>query len=198
MKPSLRKRMVRVALIMSLAVITVSALANAHPSIRIIEKGVYRAETVDRMTTHGATGVLNTVKNPRLISDTVIVYGKLGARFGLRYKLLGITGSTLDLKLVIRFPPEGLRDPATGARYFESTQVLTMQAGIVSYWEYHLENDWEIVPGVWEFEFWTNSNRLSSQKFCIVDGRQDVDAVKMKECLPLLSRVPVDLLGTRR
>lgn len=173
--------------IMAIVATMLGTPAHAQPSIRIIEKGVYQAETTARTMTKDATGVLNTVREPRLISNTVVVYGKLGARFGVRYLLSGTSGPSLDLKFVIRFPPKGLRDPATGTRYFESTQALTIQAGVANYWEYHFENDWEIVPGIWEFEFWLGSTRLTSQKFCVVDVTLSLDATKTKECLPLLS-----------
>ncbi len=177
-------------LIISIAAIAVTmprAVARAQPSIRIIEKGIYQAETTGRTITQEATGVRNTVRNPRLINDTVVVYGKNGVRFGVRYVLSGTSGPTLDLHLVIRFPAPGLRDPAAGKRYFESAQVLTIEAAAAYYWEYHFENDWEIVPGVWTFEFWSSETMLASQKFCVIDATQLLDAGKAKGCLPLLS-----------
>lgn len=173
--------------IAAIAATMIGKTTHAQPSIRIIEKGVYQAETIGRTVTQEGTGVRNTVKNPRLISDTVIVYGKLDARFGLRYILSDASGPTLDLNLVIRFPAPGLRDPAAGKRYFESAQVVTIEAGAAYYWEYHLENHWEIVPGVWTFEFWSNATMLASQKFCVIDPTQSLDAAKAIGCLPLLS-----------
>lgn len=187
-----QKRAKYFASIIATAATMVSTLAHAQPSIRIIEKGVYQAETTTRTMTQEATGVRNTVKNPRLISDTVLIYGKLGVRFGVRYVLSGTTEPGLDLNLVIRFPAPGLRDPVAGKRYFESAQVLTIRAGAAYYWEYHFENDWEIVPGVWTFEFWSSATMLASQKFCVIDAASSLDMTK--RCLPLLSEAPAETL----
>lgn len=171
--------------------------AFAQPVIRITEKGVYRAVTTARTITHEATGVLNTVRDAMLVSNTAVVDGKLGIRFGLRYVLTGTSSPSLTLKLVIKFPAVGLRDPGTGAHFYESAQVQTVPPGIAGYWEYHFENDWEIVPGFWVFEFWLDSSRLASQSFCVVDTSHPLDAAKNKGCLPLVSR-PVDDILRRR
>ena len=159
--------------------------ARAQPSIHIIEKGVYHAETMGRTTTQEGTGVRNTVGNQRLISDTVLVFAKLDTRFGIRYILSGTGGTILELNLVIRFPAPGLYDPTAGKQYAESAQLLKIQAETAQYWEYHFENEWEIVPGVWSFEFWASATLLVSQRFCVVDAKQSLEPAK--GCLRLLS-----------
>jgi len=162
--------------------------AKAQLSVKIIEKGVYKAETIARTITEIAAGVLNTVVNPRLISEGVIVYGNLGVRFGIRYVVSGTATTDVDLRFVIRFPPAGLRDPK-GLRHSVSEQSLSVQAGGVYYWDYRLESDWEIVPGAWHFEIWSNANKLAQQTFCILDARQALDANNAKECLPFLMKL---------
>jgi hypothetical protein len=162
--------------------------AKAQLSVKIIERGVYRAETVSRTITKEATGVLNTVANPQLISEGPVVYGNLGVRFGIRYVVSGTATTDVDLRFVIRFPPAGLRDPK-GRRYSVSEQSMSVQAGAAYYWEYHLENDWEIVPGAWHFEIWSNANKLAQQTFCVIDARQAVEAKNTKECLPFLMKL---------
>ena len=104
--------------------------AQAQLSVKIIEKGVYKAETIARTVTKEATGVLNTVVNPRLISEGVVVYGNLGVRFGIRYVVSGAATTDVDLRFVIRFPPAGLRDPK-GLRYSASEQSQSVQAGVL-------------------------------------------------------------------
>jgi hypothetical protein len=162
--------------------------AKAQLSVKIIEKGVYQAETVARAVTKEATAVLNTVENPRLISEGAVVYGNLSVRFGIRYVVSGTAAADVDLKFVIRFPPAGLRDPKR-VRYSVSEQSLSVQAGFAYYWEYHFENDWEIVPGAWHFEIWSNSNKIAQQTFCVIDVRQAVDAKNTKECVPFLMKL---------
>lgn len=162
--------------------------AKAQLSVKIIERGVYKAEAVARTVTKEATGVLNTVKNPRLISEGAVVYGNLGVRFGIRYVVSGTAITDAELRFVIRFPPTGLRDPKS-VRYFVSEQSLSVQAGVAYYWEYHLESDWEIVPGAWHFEIWSNANKVAQQTFCVIDARQALDAKSTKECLPFLMKL---------
>lgn len=182
--PSRQK--ILVAFTAAIAAAVTATPARAQPSIHIIEKGVYHAETIGRTITQEGTGVRNTVGNQRLISDTVLVHAKLDTRFGIRYILSGTGGTTLELNLVIRFPAPGLYDPTAGKQYAESAQLLTIQAGTPQYWEYHFENDWEIVPGVWTFEFWAGATMLASQRFCVVDARQSLDSAA-KGCLRVLS-----------
>lgn len=170
--------------------------ALAEPTIRIVEKGVYRAETTTRTVTKEATGILNTVQNVRLISDNTVVYGKIGVRFGVRY-VLSSSMPNRNLKFVIRFPTPGLRDSVTGARYVESVRALTIQTGSMNYWEYSFDSDWEIMPGFWKFEFWADSKKLASQAFCVIDTSQPLDAAKNRECLPLVSRSSNDLFQRR-
>jgi hypothetical protein len=186
-----------VGIIGAVAAFVGSSVAHTNLTIHILEKGVYQAETTSRTTAQDATSIRNTVRNPRLISDTAIVYGRLGVRFGLRYILSGTESPVADLKLVIRFPPVGLRDPATNARYFESVQVLTIQSDAAHYWEYHFENGWEIVPGVWHFEFWSDAMMLASQRFCVIDTMQPSGGTKAEGCQPLLLKAPADILRTR-
>jgi hypothetical protein len=170
--------------------------AMAEPTVRIVEKGVYRAETTTRTVTKEATGILNTVQNVRLISDNTLVYGKIGVRFGVRY-VLSSSAPSLNLKFVIKFPSSGLRDSVTGARYVESVRALTIETGSMNYWEYCFDSDWEIVPGFWEFEFWADSKKLASQVFCVIDTSQPLDSAKNRECLPLVSRSSNDLFQRR-
>ncbi len=190
-----RSSLIWFVVMVAAAVLTTQAFGQ--PVIQIIEKGIYRAETTARTITHEATGVLNTVRDARLISNTDVVYAKLGTRFGLRYVLAGTSSPSLALKLVIKFPAGGLRDPVSGAHYGESAQGRTIPSGIAGYWGYQFENDWEIVPGLWVFEFWLDSSRLASQSFCIVDASQPLDAAKNRQCVPLVSRPSNDLLRRR-
>lgn len=180
----------------AVAAVSLGSDALAEPTVRIVEKGVYRAETTNRTVTKEATGILNTVHNVRLISDNTVVYGKIGVRFGVRY-VLSSSVPSLNLKFVIKFPYPGLRDSVTGAHYVESVRALSIQTGSINYWEYSFDSDWEIMPGFWEFEFWTDSKKLASQAFCVIDTSQPVDAVKNGACLPLVSRSSNDLFQRR-
>lgn len=153
--------------------------------IQILETGIYRSETIKRTDAPGTTGVINTVQNPRLINNTTTVPGLVGVRFGLRYIPLGdATGSNAPLKLVITFPPAGLRNPDTRQLLFRSENMVSVPIGASLYWEYHFENEWEIVSGLWSFEFWHHGTKLTEQRFCVYGLRSQSPTVRAvpREC----------------
>lgn len=173
--------------ILAVLLLTGPRVALAQAVVRIIEKGVYQAETTSRTVTDNATGIRNTVRDPRQISDSTIIYARLGLRFGVRYLVSGTAETPADLQLIINFPPAGLRDSKTGALFFQSQHRMNIPAGVIQYWEYHFENEWEIVPGLWQFEFWSGNKALAVQRFCVIDLRQDSKNIaRPRECLPAL------------
>lgn len=158
--------------------------------IHIVDRGIYRAETVARDERSREGGVLNVVKNAHLINDTTAIIGRVGVRFGLRYTVAGVAGNT-ELKLVINFPARGLRDPATGKVSFQSEFTVRPAAGAVHYWEYHFENDWEVVAGLWIFEFWTDRRKLAEQRFCVSNADLKTSpSATMGNCQPGLVHGP--------
>lgn len=151
-----------------LAALPLRAQTSTVGRIHIVERGIYRAQTVRQTATPGTTGLINTVENAQLINSTTSVLGMLGLRFGLRYVVVGDgSGSGAMLKLVIKFPPVGLRNPATGEVIFQNEHTVSVPTGARLYWEYHFENHWEIVPGMWNFEFWDGNRKLAEQRFCV-------------------------------
>jgi hypothetical protein len=168
------------------SLLTVSAAwpAFAERSVRIVEKGVYQAETVARTIVPDATGVRNSVANPRLITSATLIYAKLGVRMGLRFMAFDTQLTNVDLELVIRFPPPGLQNSSSGQRFLQAEYRVTVPINVSQYWEYHFENDWEIVPGTWEFEFWSEGKRLAAQRFCVIDTRDLNKAGSLKVCSP--------------
>ncbi len=155
-----------------LLLLGVSAESQA-PGIRkvhIVERGTYRAETVARTNTPGTTGLINTVQNAELIHSTTSIPGIVGVRFGMRYVVTSDPASgAVPLRLVIRFPPTGLRNPATGEMFFQNEHNVSVPTGARLYWEYHFEHQWEVAEGIWQFEFWEGSKRLGEQRFCVYD-----------------------------
>jgi hypothetical protein len=153
--------------------------------IQILETGIYRSETIKRTDTPGTTGLINTVQNPQLINSTTTVPGLVGVRFGLRYVPLGgPAGSNAPLMLVITFPSAGLRNPDTRQLLFRSEHMVTVPIGASLYWEYHFENEWEIVSGLWSFEFWHQGTKLTEQRFCVYALRGQSPTVRAvpREC----------------
>ena len=169
-----------------------AAAAQTAPieRIHIIDRGIYRAETVARDERSEEEGAFNTVRNAHLINDTTAIVGRVGVRFGLRYTAASADGNT-ELKLITIFPAPGLRDPATGKVSFQSEFTVRPAPGAVHYWEYHFENEWEVVAGLWIFEFWLDRRKLAEQRFCVSDTDLNAaTAALMGKCQPGLVHGP--------
>ena len=144
----------------------VDAQTSTVGKLHIVERGIYRSETIRKTDTPGTTGLINTVQNVRLVASTTSVIGRIGVRFGLRYVLLG-GGVDAPLKLVITFPPGGLLNPETRQVFFHSEHIVRVPTGVTQYWEYQFEHEWEIVSGLWHFQFWHQDQNLAEQRFCV-------------------------------
>jgi hypothetical protein len=157
--------------------------------VEVIEKGIYRSITTRRADQPGTTGIVNTVEGVQLMSSTTTVFGRVGVRFGLRYVAMGGPGAEAELKYVITFPPDGLRNPSTGQMMFQSEHSGVVPLGVPLYWEYHLESDWEVVPGLWTFEFWHSEHKVGEQQFCVYElaraGETPKSCVRMIPGSPL-------------
>lgn len=116
----------------------------------------------------GTAGLINTVQNVRLVVSTTSIVGQVGVRFELRYIVPG-SNSEVPLKLVTAFPPLGLRNSQTEHVFYLSEHMITVAAGVMQYWEYHFEHEWEIVADVWHFQFWHQKQKLGEQQFCVLD-----------------------------
>jgi hypothetical protein len=166
------KRRYTHAMVLVLAVLAIACPSAAHAQalvskVQVLERGIYRSVTTKRTDQPGTTGIANTVRDVHLLASTTTVFGSAGTRFGLRYVATGGPGAEAELTYVIKFPADGLRNPATGRMILQSTQSAVVPLGVPLYWEYHLENDWEVVPGLWTFEFWYGGQKLGEQRFCV-------------------------------
>jgi hypothetical protein len=160
--------MVMLLTLFSALVNMAAAQTSRLERIHIVDRGVYRAETIARAERRGQESIINTVRAPRLVNDTKAIVGQVGVRFGLRYIAVGTDGGA-QLKLVIKYPPSGLRDPATGRFSFESELNVRPTPGAINYWEYHFEHDWEVILGQWVFEFWIDDKKLTEERFCVYE-----------------------------
>jgi len=160
------RRLCLVLAFVGCSTLTTYAQVASGIEVQIVERGIYRAETVKKTDTPGTTGAINTVQNVRLITNTTSVVGHIGVRFGLRYIVQGPM-SDVDVKLVINFPLAGLRNPQTQEVFFHSEYIIAVPTGVARYWEYQFEYEWEIVPGLWHFQFWHRDQKLGEQRFCV-------------------------------
>jgi Domain of unknown function (DUF3859) len=163
----------RIAFFLLLLSCTVSG-ANAQSArvdrIDIIEKGIYQAETLKQVENSStALGRTHTVGNIKNVESTTTVPARLGVRFGFRYKLIGSpNGVQVPIKIVTKFPAEGLRNPTKRETTYSDNEVDNLNIGGESYREYQLEENWEVVPGKWSFELWYNDKKMAEQTFTLI------------------------------
>ncbi len=136
----------------------------------VLERGVYRAETAGPSQHHGTAGRLHTVQRIKLLADTTSIPARRFTRFGLRYLVKGAPHGTLvELRMVTRFPRDGVVEPPGDRRHFEHEYRLPVRIGISGYREYYLDESWEVAFGEWVLEFWLGSLKLQEQSFCLFD-----------------------------
>lgn len=146
----------------------VHAQTSRLDTIRIVERGAYSADASLMPDARSPTGAVNTFKNIRLLSSTTSILGKVGTSFGLQYALEGTPrGASVELKIVVIFPRQGLRRPDRRAALQQTDFVVRSEIGAVAYSGYQFDHDWEVVPGTWTFEIWRESRLLVEQRFCV-------------------------------
>jgi hypothetical protein len=104
-----------------------------------------------------------------LKEKTYRISARTGVRFGVRYRIVGQPADAdVKVKLVIRFPPAGLRNPQTGTPSYSDESTITRKVGKVTTAGFGFDRDWEMVPGIWTIEIWDGNRRLLEQRFTVV------------------------------
>jgi hypothetical protein len=137
--------------------------------IDIFDAGIYCAETVQKVLDPSAPGgQRNVVTNVRLLKRTNTIPAQIGTRFGMRYILVGSPKDAfVDLRLMTRLPAPGLQEPS-GRTMRANEYAYAAAIGVNGYREYHIEYDWEILPGDWVFELWVGNRKHAEQAFTLV------------------------------
>jgi hypothetical protein len=144
-----------------------SAQAQTVTGGEIFDAGTYELEVVGTAPApNTAVGLQSIVRNEKIIDRTTCIPAVLGAKFGFRYRVFGDPFGPYNLRMVTRFPEGGVRNPATN-KVHDKSEILQPGpiAGNSSYSGYSFDEDWEIVPGIWVFETWSNDKLIASQKF---------------------------------
>jgi Domain of unknown function (DUF3859) len=167
----------RIAVSLFAALVIALVLAPATPRaetarierIEIFDAGIYCTETIGKLPEPNAPGgYVNIVAEPRLLKRTNQVPVLLGMRFGMRFTVVGTpSDARVDIRVITRMPAPGYRDPASGKTMLVSDYHIPGRVGGSSFRGNILEFDWELLPGVWTFEFWDNERMLASQRFML-------------------------------
>jgi hypothetical protein len=157
--------------------------------IEITEVGIYCADTVGRIPFEDYPGGFrNIVTNIKLLKQTTEIPALLGTRFGFYYAIAGRPiGMRSTLRTVTKYPSPGLHDPESGKTFQTSAHSYTVTIGGTGYTGYHLEYDWEMVPGIWTFEFWQRDRKVGEQRLALVVPQPQNQ--RHPTCAPQISRL---------
>jgi hypothetical protein len=99
-----------------------------------------------------------------LKSNTNVIPAVMGERFGFNYVIAGEPdGEEVLIKSVIKYPEPGL---ITGNKTkLADTSSFYVNLNELRYFGYLFEHDNELIPGLWEIEFFYKGRRLLLQKF---------------------------------
>jgi hypothetical protein len=140
--------------------------------VTITNSGTYTAETTSAPAHPGQlspTGTVGTDVNWQFMSDSPEVRGEVGTEFGMEFRLDGApAGAAVALDLALVFPPQGMRNPNTGAVMHAAKIVFSnVKIGDLSLVGYGFDSAWEIVPGVWRQQIWYQGRMLAEKTFTI-------------------------------
>ena len=148
----------------------VFAQAPRVDRIDILEQGIYHVETVHTIKNPNLTsGTYTELTNIRNTGVTATIPARLGTWFGVRYRVAGKPeGAAVPITMVMRFPHQGMRNPETRETRYRDEYVVRCIVGTVYYCGFGLGHGWEMIPGIWTFEFWYKGRKLAAQSFTVV------------------------------
>jgi Domain of unknown function (DUF3859) len=162
----------------ALAVLLCWSPARAEPpsvsTAQVLWAGVYEALIGGQIAQpNTALGITKELTATRKVKATTTVEGRLGVSFGIEYGLLGRPeGAAVPVTIVVMLPKEGLKNPARAERTYREQWLPEPQwIGAATIIGYTFDFPWEVVPGLWTFEIWSEGQKLAEQAFCVVTER---------------------------
>lgn len=136
--------------------------------IIVTEYGLYDRRITGKVKAEStAIGHLLIVTDRKLTAATDVVCARLGVTFGFQYRLLGKpVGAGVLIEAVTQFPPQGMVN-AKGERFARNTYTWPDTIGDTGSRTFTFEEPWEMVPGVWSFEFHYLGRKIGEQRFTI-------------------------------
>lgn len=161
--------LVIVAMVMPVA----AGAADSGARVTILERGLYEARSGEYCDHSGPTLTISNVSDAHLHRSTDSIPARRDTRFGMRYRLDSPQNrGPVAVRMVTRFPLGGLVDER-GKHRIRNEYVVSVQPGVVQYRDYTLGEDFEVIPGLWTFEFWQGEQKLGEQTFCLYDNEPD-------------------------
>lgn len=160
----------RIALTFIFLLLPVVSYAQAPQATRIdvTEFGIYTADLVKAEKAPGTvTGTTNIVTHMRLAAQTRIIPAQKGVAFGFRFNLVGAPAGAIAPLHAVTIFPSAMTDPATHMSKTQIESDFGLSIGAVGYHGYEMDSDWEVLPGVWTFQIWSQGRKLAEQSFTV-------------------------------
>ena len=143
--------------------------------LTVTHAGTYMATSTSAPARAGQLSPTNTIGTEtgwHFVADGTDVSASVGTRFGIEFHVDGTpAGEPVTLYMALSFPPQGLRNPNTGAM-LHGTRIAfpNVKIGALSLLGYGFDNAWEIVPGTWTEQIWYKDRMLAERSFTVSKG----------------------------
>jgi len=140
----------------------------ARLGIEIVQAGLFRV--VDAQERGRRGGIAQATVKEEFIRAATEIPGQLGVNFGVRFRVTGHhEGAAVPVTATVVFPAPGLRPPGEPAPVLRSEMELTVRVGDRApfYRGFGFDEEWEIVPGTWRFEFRIGDELLATHDFIV-------------------------------
>ena len=146
------------------------AHAQDATGVEIYEFGIFERGQILGETAPPNQGYRHTaVSGLHHLETTRIIPGRLGVTFGVRYRIRGNgLGFAVPLRIVIKFPPQGLYTPGYDMPLFQDATESVVELGEDGFTAHTFDHQWEIEPGIWTFEFWSGDTKLGEEQFEVI------------------------------
>jgi hypothetical protein len=150
-------------------VLTAGARAQQVEGIEIVDWGIYRTGNIVRYADpRSPSGESYLTESIRLDQATTTIPALVGMTFGLRFKVVGSPErAPVVLKTVVRFPKEGVTNPATGKKFLSAEFEASALVGETTWEAYTLDYEWEVVTGPWTMEIWHGGRKIAEKTFMV-------------------------------
>lgn len=137
--------------------------------LKVLSFGIYMVTHEETQAApRTAAGLFKTQSDFALVRQTDIIHAAPGLVFGLSFVVSGgRPGEDVSMDWITRFPRSGLVN-AAGERFERDAVSCDVPFGAVMFRSYSLDEPWEMVPGEWIFEFWSNGWLIGEQRFTVM------------------------------
>jgi len=148
---------------------SVAAGAQEATGVEVYEYGIYERGAILGEFAPPNKGYRHTaVSGMKHLETTRVIPGRLGVTFGLRYRIQGGLGFLVPVRVVLKFPPQGLLTPGYPEPLLVDETEMTRELGGDNFSAHTFDYPWEIEPGIWTIEIWSGDTKLGEEQFEVI------------------------------